>query len=96
MLDGGRCEPEVVSNIDGDFERFGRSTSIARGLGVGCVASVPFATLGRSASAILWREVINTKLDDKRLQCKTVDRPVGHHVERLQSVLAQWTLQRQY
>lgn len=92
MLDKGRCEPEVVSNIDGDFERFGRSTSITRGLGVGSVASVPLATSGCSASAIFWREVINNKLNDKRLQCKTVDRPVGGHVEPLQSVLAQWTL----
>ena len=46
-----------MSNIDGDFERLGRSTSIARGLGVGSVVSVPFATLGCPVSVIFWREV---------------------------------------
>lgn|SRR5258706_3374485 len=95
VLDRGTCEPEIVSNIDGDFERLGRSTCIARGLGLGSGLSVPFATLSCSASAIFWREVMNTQLNDKRLQWKTVDRPVGGHVEHLQSVLTQWALQKQ-
>lgn len=83
VLDRGGCEPEVVSNIDGDFERLGRSTCIAKGLGLGSVFTVPLATVGCSASAILWREVMNTQPNDKRLQLKTVNRPVGGHVEHL-------------
>ena len=95
VLDRGRCEPEVVPNIDGDFERLGRSTCIAKGLGLRSVLSVPFATLGCSASAIFWRGVMSTQPNDKRLQYQTVNKPVGGHVERLQSVLTQRGLQKQ-
>ena len=56
MLDRGGCEPEDGSSVDEDFERLGRPTSIAWGIGVGSAASVPFATLGCSASAAFWRK----------------------------------------